>query len=212
MLIFSGNFTKKFRFFQAISRKMSIFSRNFTKNLYFTGKNWPSTATIGQIIWFLFKSHHFQTYFLYILSFNNISRPIHNPLPKIWGVANPQSPRIYAPVTHTQTILPLMAGSDPMVGNPDFLPLPNRAGLPMLLPIAESTLSCSANCDLWDNSSMSFSASRVAWNSLLSNQWRTKSNVSFLAFPKDPISGTSETIAVSTSTDYKNKVVIRRIK
>ena len=37
------------------------------------------TATFGQIIIFLFKSHHFRTYFLYMIRYNNISRPVHDP-------------------------------------------------------------------------------------------------------------------------------------
>src|SRR6218665_1925491 len=81
--IFPGTFSKNFDF-----------SGNFTKYLYFPFKNWSFTATSGQIIPFLFKSHHFQTCFLYITSYN-ISRPVHDPsvtptvprprLPKIWG-------------------------------------------------------------------------------------------------------------------------------
>jgi len=49
----------KFDFSRQISEKFQFFSGNFTKNFDFTGKNWPFTATSGQIILFLFKSHHF---------------------------------------------------------------------------------------------------------------------------------------------------------
>src|SRR6218665_1267590 len=58
--------------------KISLFSGNFT-NFDFLGKNWPFTATSGQIILFFFKSHHFRTYFLYMIRYNNISRPAHDP-------------------------------------------------------------------------------------------------------------------------------------
>jgi len=62
--LFSGNFTQKSmlpnKIFQNF-RKFSIFSGNFTKEFNFLGKNWPFTTTPGQIILFLFKSHHFQT-------------------------------------------------------------------------------------------------------------------------------------------------------
>ena len=33
----------------------------------------------GQIILFLFKSNHFRIYFLYMIRYNNISRPVHDP-------------------------------------------------------------------------------------------------------------------------------------
>src|SRR6218665_2547443 len=71
---------KKIDFSRQISEKNSFFSGNFTKQFrYFPGKNWPFTATSGQIILFLFKSHHFRTYFLYMIRYNNISRP-HDPM------------------------------------------------------------------------------------------------------------------------------------
>ena len=44
----------------------------------FPGKSCLFTATSGQIILFLFKSHHFRTYFLYMIRYNNISRPVHD--------------------------------------------------------------------------------------------------------------------------------------
>jgi len=47
------------------NRKISIFQA-ILKNLEFSGKNWTFTATSWQIILYLFKSHHFQTYFLYM--------------------------------------------------------------------------------------------------------------------------------------------------
>src|SRR6218665_2425977 len=60
--------------------KISIFSGNFTQKIRFFQDKFSSfTATSGQIILFLFESHHFRTNFLYIISYNNISRPVHDP-------------------------------------------------------------------------------------------------------------------------------------
>src|SRR6218665_3950057 len=60
ILIFPGKFTKHLGF-----------SGNFTRSVDFPGKTWPFTATSGQIILFLFKSHHFRTYFLCMIRYNN---------------------------------------------------------------------------------------------------------------------------------------------
>ena len=99
----SGNFTKhfdflrqifkKFRFFQAKFQKISIFSGNFQKIPIFQAKISLFTATSGQIILFLFKSHHFRTYFLHMIECNNISRPPEQNL----GGRDPQALRIDAP-------------------------------------------------------------------------------------------------------------------
>ena len=78
--IFQGKFAKNYDFFQVILYKIPIFHGKFPKNIYFAGKNWLFTAISGQIILFLFKSHHFRTYFLYIIRYNNILRPVHDPL------------------------------------------------------------------------------------------------------------------------------------
>src|SRR6218665_1087062 len=93
-------------------KKSSIFCDNFTKKFLFSRQtfpndflvihskvsrqNWPCTVTFGQIILFLFESHHFQTYFLYIIRYSrpNISRPSATPQPphpKIWRVATPNT-------------------------------------------------------------------------------------------------------------------------
>ena len=58
------------------STKFRIFQAN--KKINFPGKNCSFTATFGQIILFLYKSHHFWTYFLYMIRYNNISRPVHD--------------------------------------------------------------------------------------------------------------------------------------
>src|SRR6218665_3766518 len=112
--ISTGKFPKNFIFFQAILQKNIKFCRQISENfdffrqlktLIFQAKNCPFTS--GQIILFLFKSNHFRTYFLYMIRYNNISRPVHDsndppatlpstPLPKIWG-SRPSAPRIDAP-------------------------------------------------------------------------------------------------------------------
>jgi len=75
-LNFSGIFTKNFDSYRQISGEYRFFSGNL--NFFdFPGKNVPFIATSGQIILFLFKSHQFRTYFLYMIRYNNISRPIH---------------------------------------------------------------------------------------------------------------------------------------
>jgi len=102
--IFTGNFTKMFNFSRQISVKFRLF-RQIHKKIRFSRKNWlfRPTAISGQIILFLFQSHHFRTYFLYIVRYNNILRPVHDPhdpplrptlrpprppRPNIWGVAS----------------------------------------------------------------------------------------------------------------------------
>ena len=98
---FSGNFTQKLDFFQAnfqnislfhaISPKISIFRQKLVIYSYF----WTNYSISLQ------KSPLSNIeYFLYTIRYNNISRPVpdpHGPLPKIWGVATPNPPRIDAP-------------------------------------------------------------------------------------------------------------------
>jgi len=114
-LIFQGKFPKTIDFFQVISQKFLIFQGkflknfdflgNFTENFDLPGNNWLFTAISGQIILFLFKSHHFRTYFLCMIRYNNILRPVHDPMtplrpprslcPKSGGL-RPPTPRIDA--------------------------------------------------------------------------------------------------------------------
>jgi len=91
--IFPGKFPRNLDFFRQIFKKF-IFFPAIKKKIDFARKNCSFTATSGQIVLglFLFKSHHFQTYFLYIIRYNNISRPpatAPRPLPKIWGSRPP---------------------------------------------------------------------------------------------------------------------------
>src|SRR6218665_3013275 len=55
-----------------------------------------------QIILLRLKSHHFRTYFLYMTRYNNVSRPVHDPLrpplptAKNLGVVTPSTSRVDA--------------------------------------------------------------------------------------------------------------------
>ena len=79
---------------------------NFRKISIFQAKIGYLQLFLWQIILFLFKSHNFRTYFLYMISNNNILRPAHDlttplrppydPPAQNMGVATPQLPRIDA--------------------------------------------------------------------------------------------------------------------
>src|SRR6218665_3468282 len=106
---FSGKFTKNFDFSGNLTKYCDFSKQISEKFRFFRQFYWLFTAISGQIILglFLFKSHHFRTHFLYMIKYNNIFRPIHNPhappappttpLPKIGGgIATPKPPRIDA--------------------------------------------------------------------------------------------------------------------
>src|SRR6218665_3017348 len=76
ILLFSGNFTKNFNFPRQISEKFRFSQAISQKNFNFPGKNWPFTATSEQVILFLFKSHHFRTYFQYMIRYNILRPPL----------------------------------------------------------------------------------------------------------------------------------------
>src|SRR6218665_2015212 len=109
--ISTGKFPKNFNFFRQFYKRISSFAGKFPKILIFSGnkkirfskqKIVHLQLPLGKIILFLFKSNHFRTYFLYMIRYNNISRPVHDsndppatllatPLPKIGG-RDPQPP------------------------------------------------------------------------------------------------------------------------
>ena len=95
--------SKKNSTFHANFRKNFDFFRQFYKNFDSPGKNWSFTATSRQIILFLCKNHHFRTYLLYMIRYNNILRPVHDPTrppcPKSGG-HDPNPLRLDAPVMH----------------------------------------------------------------------------------------------------------------
>ena len=104
---FSRQISEKFRFFQVILHKKSIFPgkistnfdffRQFQKHFDFPCTNWSFIATAGQITDFSSKVTTFEHTSCTMISYNNISRPVHDlpydplrlhdPLPKISGVA-----------------------------------------------------------------------------------------------------------------------------
>ena len=96
---------RKISIFSGNLKKNSIFHGKFPKNIDFPGKNWLITAISGQIILFLFKSHHCRTFFLNMIRYINILRPVLDlttplrPPAQNLGGRDPQPPRIdaYAP-------------------------------------------------------------------------------------------------------------------
>src|SRR6218665_683808 len=75
--------------------------------LFFTKKKYISEQKqfiyFGQIILFIFKSNHSGTYFLYMMRYNNISRPVHDP----------NEPPATLPATSTRPPCPKYGGRDP---------------------------------------------------------------------------------------------------
>src|SRR6218665_1254138 len=74
--ILSGNFTKEYRILQANFRKFQFFQAikkiRFSKqNIYIYSYLWANYSISLQ-------SNHFRTYFLYMIRYNNISRPVHD--------------------------------------------------------------------------------------------------------------------------------------
>src|SRR6218665_463397 len=86
--ISAGKFPKKFQYFQAILQKNIEFCRKISENFDFfqaIKRNRFSKQKIvhlqlplGKLFYFFFKSNHFRTYFLYMIRYNNISRPVHD--------------------------------------------------------------------------------------------------------------------------------------
>src|SRR6218665_617641 len=112
MSISTGKFPKNFKFLRQFYKRISSSPGKFPKILIFSGNkkiDFPSkkcpftanlqafTSTSGQIIIFLFKSNHFRTYFLYMIRYNNISRPLRPYLrpphdPPAQNMGDPQPP------------------------------------------------------------------------------------------------------------------------
>jgi len=105
------------------------FLGDFTENFDLPGKNWLFTAISGQIILFLFKRHHFRTYFLYTIRYNNILRPVHDPMTPS---ATPLRPPTTLPVQNLGVATP--SGLTPMrMGKSK--PMRTRAQVILNLPI-----------------------------------------------------------------------------
>src|SRR6218665_1589286 len=75
---FLGNFPKYFDFLGKFAKNFDFFRQKFAKNIDFPGKNELFIAISWQIMLFLFKSHHFRTYLLYMIRYNNILRPVRD--------------------------------------------------------------------------------------------------------------------------------------
>ena len=84
--------SNKFRFFQANFRKISIFFRQFHKKFWFSRQKLAIHSYFWANYSISLQSHHFQTYFLYIIRCNNISGPVHDPCPKSGG-SRPLNPQ-----------------------------------------------------------------------------------------------------------------------
>jgi len=100
---FLGKFLKSFDFFQANFKQISIFQAIYKQFRFYRQKLLTHSYFWANFSISLKKSpaHHFRTYFLYTIRYNNISRPVHDhpysPLPKLWGSRPPQLPRIDVP-------------------------------------------------------------------------------------------------------------------
>src|SRR6218665_3764608 len=108
--IFPGKLQKNFDFFRQICKKFRLFQAIFTKVSIFHAKIAHLQLLLGKLFYFLSKVTTFEhrPYFLYMIRYNNILRPVHNqhnppcnparaaPRPsddypaKNLGVANPQ--------------------------------------------------------------------------------------------------------------------------
>jgi len=102
---FSDKFPKSFDFSKQISKTFRLLCKNFRmtffshllqnfrlsreiRNLPFTAKFWANYSIS-------LKSHHFRTYFLYMIGYNFVSRPPckpHDPQLKFWGSRHDQPP------------------------------------------------------------------------------------------------------------------------
>src|SRR6218665_2934439 len=115
---FYRQISEKFQFFQAILQKNIEFCRQISENSDFFRQlkkfDFPSKKlSIYSYLWAnysisLQKYNHFRTYFLYMIRYNNISRPVHgsnDPLrpslrpacPKLGG-ATPLPPELSPPL------------------------------------------------------------------------------------------------------------------
>jgi len=86
--LFLDNFTQKIRFSRQISEKFRYY-KAISQELRFSREKLAIYSYFWANYSMSLQSHHFRTYFLYMIRYNNISRPVHDPhdpsLPKIWG-------------------------------------------------------------------------------------------------------------------------------
>src|SRR6218665_1136070 len=72
-----------------------IYKQKFPNDLFYFcfSLNYHLQLHSGQLSLYIFTNHHFRTYFVYNISCNNISRPVHDPSPKSGGMT-PKLPRL----------------------------------------------------------------------------------------------------------------------
>ena len=88
---FPGKFPKSFEFFRQFHKQIRFSRQIIIGHLQ---------LLLGKLFYFLYKSHHFRTYFPCIIRYNNISRPVHDPHdPSTQNLrwSRPPAPRIDAP-------------------------------------------------------------------------------------------------------------------
>jgi len=88
---FPGKLLKNFDFFQAKFSKWPLLVM-YSKMSVYPDKICHLKLNSGQIILFRKKSHHFRTYFLYMIRCNNVSRPVHDPQDPLRPPATPRPP------------------------------------------------------------------------------------------------------------------------
>src|SRR6218665_132105 len=74
--IFQAILQKNIEFFRQISQNFDFFRQ--LKKFDFPSKKLSIYSYFWAIILFLFISNHFRTYFLYMIRYNNISRPVRD--------------------------------------------------------------------------------------------------------------------------------------
>src|SRR6218665_1665183 len=98
---FSGNL-KKIDFLIKVLKNLDFFQAISQQILIFYAEIVHLQLLLGKLFFSLQKSPLKRTYFLYMIGYNNISRPFHDPpdptatpwtpLPNIWGVATHNLP------------------------------------------------------------------------------------------------------------------------
>src|SRR6218665_3029238 len=83
---------EKFRFFHVKISEIPILVI-YSKMSFCPDKICHLQLNSKQIILFRLKSHHFRTYFLYMIRCNNVSRPVLDPAPCMTRPATPYNPQ-----------------------------------------------------------------------------------------------------------------------
>src|SRR6218665_694916 len=156
-----GSGSKKFDFYRQISEQFQFFQAILQKNIQFCKqicehfdffqaikkirfskqKIFHLQATSGQIILFLFKSNHFRTYFLHMIRYNNISRPVHDSNEPLRPPLRPTCPKSWV-----ATLSPwIVMGKKPFPGGKK---LPRGGLRRMKMPQEKNGENTDLKCDL----------------------------------------------------------------